>query len=125
MPGMGMCFVSIEFCRDNIPGYKDSSLLIPFLTGTLNGFAYWTVAFPADCIKSKIQTDFVMAKCIDQLPSPSFIKNVRLHINKYGLSSFYKGFEVILIRNPIVSGTAVVALESCQRYLDQRKMAHL
>lgn len=121
MPGMGMYFLSLEVCRNNISGYNDSSVLMPFLSGTMNGTAYWLAAFPGDCIKSKIQTDFVMAKNIDQLPSSSFIDNIGRHINKYGVRSLYKGFTVIMIRNPLVSGTGVVALETCQRYLDSSK----
>ena len=74
---MGMYFLCLEVCRNNIPGYNDGSMLIPFLSGTLNGTGYWLVAFPGDCIKSKVQTDFVMAKSIDQLPSSGFIRNVK------------------------------------------------
>ncbi len=74
--GMGMYFTCFEFCRNNIKGYNDH-LSMQFLSGTLNGIAYLLVAFPADCIKSKVQTDFVLAKNIDQLQTPSFISNVR------------------------------------------------
>mmetsp|Transcript_45937 Transcript_45937/g.73567 ORF Transcript_45937/g.73567 Transcript_45937/m.73567 type:complete len:328 (-) Transcript_45937:26-1009(-) len=122
--GLAAYFVCLEACREHMSGYEQSQLWMPFLCGTLNGLAFWLVAYPADCIKSKIQSDFVMARNIDELPSASFIRNSQTYIRQYGARKLYQGFGVILLRNPIVSGTSIVALETCQRYLDSRRTLH-
>eukprot|EP01083_Nonionella_stella_P270494 916045_1 len=115
--GMGMYFVSMELCKNNIKGYNDN-MFIPFMTGTCSAIMYWLAAFPGDCIKSQIQTDFVTATNIDELHTASFIRNIKAHVRSYGVRSLYKGFGVIMLRCPIVSGTAIVGVETGQKYID-------
>ena len=114
-------FLALELCRRHIPGYHDSTIVLPFITGVINGIVCWSVMLPFDCIKSIVQTEFgemiYKIETISQLPKASFRYNFKEFTKKYGYISLYKGYKVVMIRNFVVSGTCIVVLETLCKHI--------
>eukprot|EP00045_Choanoeca_perplexa_P016574 m.224715 g.224715 ORF g.224715 m.224715 type:complete len:304 (-) comp17298_c0_seq1:1640-2551(-) len=71
--------------RDDVPGAKIA------LAGGVSGMAYWTAGFPADTVKSKMQTDI-------NLRGSSFLQVFRSIVAKEGVLGLYRGWAVTVCR---------------------------
>jgi solute carrier family 25 carnitine/acylcarnitine transporter 20/29 len=71
------------------------------MAGSIGGISYWICCYPLDMIKSRIQQN-------SALPT-SILANARNMYRQEGLASFFKGFEVSLIRS-IPSAAATFTL---------------
>lgn len=123
VPSGAAYFGVLELSRRYLPGYDDSAVLMPFISGCFTGIATWTIAMPGDCLKSIIQTEFALAKCADTLPSSSVITNYRQIIAENGGSilRLYRGFHWVMLRAVVVSGVGVIGLENVVRFFDGKK----
>ena len=119
VPGVAGYFGGLELARRNLPGYDDSAVLMPFLSGISAGVFTWTFAMPGDCLKSIIQTEFALAKSADALPSASVIQNAKQLIAESGsIFRLWRGYPVMILRSLVTNGVCVVGLENVIRSLD-------
>ncbi len=121
VPSGAAYFGVLEVTRKYLPGYGDSAVLMPFLSGCFTGMATWTVALPGDCLKSIIQTEFALARNVDTLPSASLITNYRQIMNENGGNVFrlYRGYHWVMLRAVVVSGIGICGLENLVRFIDE------
>lgn len=108
IPVSSVYFVILEGCRRYIPNYNSSTFLYPFLTGSLCGTSSVIIGLPADCIKSRIQTNFVENK-IDI--STSFKRNFMNAVEQNGYFSLYKGIVPVVSRAILNTGCCIVVVE--------------
>lgn len=122
--GLGACFARdiplctayfgvLEFCRQYIPNYEQSTFLYPFLTGFLCGSCALFVGMPGDCIKSNIQTNFVNNSNI----SSSFMINMKSYTHNNGYIALFRGISPALLKHAIVGGCAIVCIEFVNKLL--------
>ena len=104
MPGFAIYFGSFEAFKklagvsdddklqNNFYGLTEGQIAIrKFLSGGFAGVITWTIAFPADTIKTKIQT----AKATEQTTNLKLMKRI---IKRDGFMSLYRGIHVQLLR---------------------------
>jgi len=119
VPGVAGYFGGLEAARKYLPGYNDSTVLMPFLSGAICGVITWTFAMPGDCLKSIIQTEFALAKSGEALPSTSVIVNARRLMAESGsIFRFWRGYRWMIARSIVTSGIGIVGLENVVRFLD-------
>lgn len=86
-------FPSFLYCK-KLLNYTGSNSHVDFaklvFSGGMTGAISWTIAYPIDVIKSKIQNK----ECKNTNTLHTFIK----HYKKEGLSGFYKGWRVAVVR---------------------------
>ncbi|CAK9047647.1 Mitochondrial substrate carrier family protein S (Carnitine/acylcarnitine translocase) (CAC) (Solute carrier family 25 member 20 homolog B) [Durusdinium trenchii] len=70
---------------------KDVALQWSALSGSAAGVAYWALPFPADTVKSKIQTDA-------RFQSQSFISVFKTILKEEGVKGLYKGCGITCLR---------------------------
>ena len=70
---------------------KDVPLYWSALSGSAAGVAYWAVPFPADTVKSKIQTD-------SRFQNASFSSVFKTIVKEEGLAGLYRGCAITCIR---------------------------
>eukprot|EP00484_Ammonia_sp_Unknown_P018531 CAMPEP_0197041206 /NCGR_PEP_ID=MMETSP1384-20130603/17788_1 /TAXON_ID=29189 /ORGANISM="Ammonia sp." /LENGTH=274 /DNA_ID=CAMNT_0042472087 /DNA_START=38 /DNA_END=859 /DNA_ORIENTATION=- len=73
VPACAAYMWGMEAVRRYVPQYHTSKVLGPFLAGAFAGTFCWIWAYPADTIKSIIQTDLAASKNGKGLPSASFV----------------------------------------------------
>ena len=120
VPSGAAYFTVLELSRRHLPGYDDSAVLMPFISGCFTGMVTWTIAMPGDCLKSIIQTEFALAKSVDTLPSSSLITNYRQILSENGGSIFrlYRGYQWVMMRAVVTSGAGICGLENLVRFID-------
>lgn len=97
VPGNGTWIGVYEFCRYQWQKYLgierkgDLPLVYSALSGSVAGMAYWAVPFPADTVKTKLQTD-------PRYFGMSFIAAFRKALNEEGAKGMYRGLPVTLSR---------------------------
>jgi hypothetical protein len=96
-PGNACYFAGYEvFCRALTPEGQSRSELSPWrlmLAGALGGVAYWTSFFPADVIKSRMQTE-----AADGGQRLGFAQTFRSIYSAQGVRGLYSGLGVTLVR---------------------------
>ena len=108
IPVSSVYFCILEGCRRYIPNYNNSTFLYPFLTGSLCGITSITIGLPADCIKSRIQTNFVES---EHGISTSFRHNFSNAVKQNGYLSLYKGIIPVVSRAILNTGCCIVVVE--------------
>lgn len=78
------------------------------------GVAFFLAAYPADYIKTLLQTDNIDRK---QAKYSSVIDCAKQRYQAAGLGTFYKGLGVALYRAAAVNAGGFFAFESCSRVL--------
>lgn len=97
VPGNGTWFGVYELCRYQWQKYLgierkgDLPLVYSALSGSVAGMAYWAVPFPADTVKTKLQTD-------PRYFGLSFTSAFRKALNEEGAKGMYRGLGVTLTR---------------------------
>ena len=95
-PGNACYFAGYEmFCRALTPKGQDRSELAPWrrmTAGALGGIAYWTSFFPADVVKSRMQTDAAGGQ------RAGFFATWRSIVAAQGVRGLYNGLGVTLVR---------------------------
>jgi solute carrier family 25 carnitine/acylcarnitine transporter 20/29 len=71
--------------------YIDIPFLAPALSGGFTGSLTWSIVYPLDVVKSKIQSN------IDGNPA-GYFKTVRKHYKNEGIKGFYKGWRAAVYR---------------------------
>jgi hypothetical protein len=93
--GTGVYFGGYETTKFILSGHnKQAGPATQFLAGGICGLMCWVVVFPLDLVKTLIQKEIL-------LPKPTYknaVECVRDIYKKSGLTGFYKGITVTLIR---------------------------
>lgn len=105
--GVGSFFTAHDLCmRMFTPigkSRKDVSQVGIMCSGASAGFAFWTIAYPIDLIKTKIQGDDIYDPRHNRYHSSLAIPSVKGYIrevyDKGGLRAFYKGYRVSVLRS--------------------------
>lgn len=113
MPGYFVFFGAYEGTRSLFtpPGCQKSDCgpLATMLAGAAGGVAFWTVIFPADLIKSRIQVSSL---------DGSFYQNTLMVVKNEGFLALYSGLTPTLVRT--IPATAVLFLT----YEGSKKLLH-
>lgn len=94
--------------RDSLEAWK----LVLF--GGAAGAAFWSMVFPVDVIKSKIQTDSYIAK---ERKYPQIAGCIRSVWMSEGIPGFFKGFIPCFLRSAPVNAATFMAFEMAMRAL--------
>ena len=85
-----------------------SQAYIPFISGGLAANTFWTISFPADCIKNKMMSS-------SDSNFKSISSTAKWIWKHYGIKGFYRGFVPCLLRSFPTNGAAIYAYEFCMR----------
>jgi len=112
-PGSSLWFLSYEWSskvmlkegqtKDDLPLWK------LMCSGAFSGIAYWAAFFPADVIKSKLQTSMTSNQSFWHL----FLKIKRTE----GLRGLYRGFMITAIKAIPANAILFMSYEACKRVL--------
>lgn len=117
--GMGIYFATYEALiakelrnkvyatREDIPPWKLC------MYGGLSGYALWTVIYPVDVIKSKLQTD--------SLTKPKYSSSLSVAKDVWrraGIKGFYKGFLPTILRAAPANGATFAVFELTMRFIN-------
>lgn len=117
--GMGMYFLTYEalvhhkLTRDGISRSELPSTYAMF-AGAMAGYGLWLTAYPADIVKSKLQTDALN-------PSERRYKGtldcIQQTFKQDGIRGFFRGLLPTLVRSPFANAATFVAFEWAARTL--------
>lgn len=122
IPGNVAYFVSFEqikVCLGLQNSKKSSSLNTweykwkSMLAGGFSGCAYWTICFPADVVKTRMQVESYYATL-------SFRQAAFAHYNETGLSGLYRGWGVTAVRSFITSAIVFSVFEQLSSIHDTK-----
>lgn len=88
--GCGFYFSVYEFA---LSSHRDLGSVQLMLAGGLAGISFWSVIFPIDCIKTRMQAD--------DLTTPRYRSSLdclRQTLNSEGFSSLYRGYLPVIVR---------------------------
>ncbi|KAI9338494.1 mitochondrial carrier domain-containing protein [Obelidium mucronatum] len=94
--------------RGDVPGWMQC------LFGAASGYALWTVMYPIDAIKSRIQTDSFEVK---DRKYKGIVDCVRKTLATQGVMGFYRGFVTTMLRAGPVNGFTFMAYEATMRVI--------
>lgn len=111
--GMGMYFLTYEalvqyklskdnITRDELPG------TYAMFAGAMAGYGLWLTAYPADIIKSKLQTDALNP---NQRRYKGVLDCIGQTIKTDGVKGFFRGLLPTLVRSPFANAATFVAFE--------------
>lgn len=108
------CFKGLACDRYNC---KSSDLSVPALFGMggLAGSLYWALLFPADVIKSKMQSDSI-AK--GERTYKTIAGSVRSLYKEGGMGVFYRGFVPCMLRSTPANGIMLMTVDKVRNYID-------
>uniref|UniRef100_A0A1B6IJU5 Mitochondrial ornithine transporter 1 n=1 Tax=Homalodisca liturata TaxID=320908 RepID=A0A1B6IJU5_9HEMI len=113
MPGYFVFFGGYEATRSMLtpPGKtKEECGTVPtMIAGAVGGFALWTVIFPADLVKSRIQVN-----CLDG----TFLSVTLDIIKKEGVKALYSGLRPTLIRTIPATAVLFLVYENSKHFLN-------
>ena len=117
--GLGMYFLTYEalvqyklskdrITRDELPG------TYAMFAGAMAGYGLWLTAYPADIIKSKLQTDALNPSARQYKGT---IDCIRQTFKADGVKGFFRGLLPTLVRSPFANAATFVAFEWAARNL--------
>ncbi|KAJ1025778.1 hypothetical protein NDA18_004112 [Ustilago nuda] len=117
--GMGMYFLTYEalvqyklkscnLTRDQLPG------TYAMFAGAMAGYGLWLTAYPADIIKSKLQTDALRK---EDRRYKGLLDCVKQIYRGGGVKGFFRGLLPTLVRSPFANAATFVAFEFAARNL--------
>lgn len=83
------------------------------LSGGLAGWAMWSVVYPLDVIKSKIQT------APEGVKRSEVLKSIRSEIKVNGISTVYRGLFVVLLRAFPANAACFLGYEKTKQFLNK------
>eukprot|EP00730_Choanoeca_flexa_P018774 TRINITY_DN9148_c1_g2_i1.p1 TRINITY_DN9148_c1_g2~~TRINITY_DN9148_c1_g2_i1.p1 ORF type:complete len:268 (+),score=38.45 TRINITY_DN9148_c1_g2_i1:202-1005(+) len=114
MPGNVAWYAFYDaICRLFVPEGKTKDDVAPWkfaLAGGLSGMAYWTAGFPADTVKSQMQTN-------PKLQGVGFLTVLRNIVAKQGVAGLYRGWLVTVSRALPSNAVLFMTYETVERLL--------
>lgn len=100
VPAQAVYFGGYEWAKgvQRQPGQTDRDLSTPQLlaAGSFGGLLYWSLTFPLDCIKSKMQADSVVPH---ERVYKSFAGTAAKMMRDDGMKAFFKGYTPCVLRS--------------------------
>ncbi|QDZ24926.1 mitochondrial carrier protein [Chloropicon primus] len=96
---------------------KPSDLSVPalFSMGGLAGSLYWALLFPADVVKSRMQSDSIVKSERTYKTIPGTIKSL---YRQGGIKVFYRGFLPCMMRSTPANGIMLMTVDKVRNYID-------
>eukprot|EP01065_Artemidia_motanka_P007033 TRINITY_DN13456_c0_g1_i2.p1 TRINITY_DN13456_c0_g1~~TRINITY_DN13456_c0_g1_i2.p1 ORF type:complete len:314 (+),score=74.60 TRINITY_DN13456_c0_g1_i2:60-944(+) len=110
-------FVSYQQARTWLTdgGRRQTTASTALVAGGFSGVAFWTVAFPADLIKSRMQTD----RTGDGAKTSPLSAARKIYAER-GLQGFFRGYMPCLLRAPFANAASFLGVEMTLRAAGQR-----
>lgn len=83
-------YQTTKWIVQNATPESDNSFIVSAISGGITGSLSWSIVFPFDVVKSKIQSELVEHN--------TFIDTVKNHYRKEGVKGFYKGWRAAVYR---------------------------
>lgn len=117
---MAVYFSSYEigmkmFVEEGEPSSK-APILASFFAGGFSGINSWLFTYPIDYVKTLVQSDNLASKKFS-----SAIDCARKQYKAEGLSTFFKGLGVTMLRSFPVNGAGFLAFESMIRLTGRKR----
>lgn len=109
--------LKVKLGKDLVNGGNDFLLKLgPFFAGGFAGVSSWSLLFPVDLVKSRVQRSFI---------NPTFLQ-IRQVVHdlwmRKGIVGFYSGLSTTMIRAFPIHAAYFFVYESVMRYLKQNEM---
>ncbi|KAN0021974.1 hypothetical protein ACTFIU_004123 [Dictyostelium citrinum] len=120
IPANACYFGAYELCREvlasnnNISVNQLSSLQI-MAAGGAGGVSYWTLTYPADVVKSTMQTDAIVKS---QRKYKNMVDCASKIYKQQGVAGFYKGFTPCFIRSVPANAACFVLYEKARQFMN-------
>ncbi|XP_033833397.2 mitochondrial ornithine transporter 1-like [Periophthalmus magnuspinnatus] len=116
IPGFFCFFGAYELSRSTFAKYmgtdKERIGMLPLVfSGGFAGACFWTVVFPIDCVKSRIQVYSLAGR------QEGFMKTFRAIIRQEGVAVMYSGLAPTLIRTFPANGALFLAYDSSRKFM--------
>ena len=90
----------------------EAPLHASLVSGGFAGLSFWTVAYPVDLIKTKMQTDNLCTR-----KYPNMVTTIQKILEEGGVKGFYKGYGVCILRAIPVNSGGFLVFEAMMRLL--------
>ena len=113
-PGFGIYFSTYNNLNNNYN--KSNSITKNFIFGSLSGFSAWLFIYPSDLIKTKYQSthnNYSLNQIIKEIYKTNNLKNNFIK----GITNFYTGFNLALLRAMPLHGGVFVGYELSKKIL--------
>lgn len=94
---------------------SDLSVGALFSMGGLAGSLYWALLFPADVVKSKMQSDAIRKSDRSYVTIPGTIKSL---YQQGGIKCFYRGFLPCMMRSTPANGIMLMTVDKVRNHID-------
>jgi solute carrier family 25 carnitine/acylcarnitine transporter 20/29 len=105
-------FLGYELCKKNL---RDRPHLASLMGGFIGGASFWTISFPFDVIKSKMQADVLYKP--DRM-YPTVTQSIKTIHRTSGIRGFYSGFSAGLFRTCVISGLSFLVYDRVREAVD-------
>jgi len=109
------CFKALA-CEQYNCKTTDLSVGALFGMGGLAGSLYWALLFPADVIKSKMQSDTILKSDRKYTTIATTIQSL---YKEGGIACFYRGFLPCMLRSTPANGIMLMTVDKVRNYIDQ------
>jgi len=89
--------------------------LAPLLGGLLGGASFWTLSFPFDVVKSRMQADAIQHSMRNY---PTVLSSIQTIYKLGGIKLFWTGYSAGMLRTCIISGFSFFVYDRIRQYLD-------
>ncbi|RVE63710.1 hypothetical protein OJAV_G00139030 [Oryzias javanicus] len=119
VPGYFCFFGAYELCRTMFADYMrcnkdDIGVLATMFSGGLGGACLWTVVYPMDCVKSRIQVMSLTGR------QAGFFKTFMAIARAEGIRTLYSGLTPNLVRSFPANGALFLAYEASRKLMMQQ-----
>eukprot|EP01132_Coremiostelium_polycephalum_P006246 gene6246-7777_t len=119
IPANGLYFGFYELTRRMLLSgnekLEDLSATKVMIAGAVGGVSYWTLTYPTDAIKSKIQTDSIFP---EQRRYHGILDCAKKVYKQEGIAGFYKGFGPCFIRSIPANAACFVLYEKARELMN-------
>jgi solute carrier family 25 carnitine/acylcarnitine transporter 20/29 len=120
-PGFGIYFTTYNYLKNNnnannnANNYLNTFILNTFIFGALSGLSAWIFIYPSDLIKTKYQAQnsTSLLNIIHNIWQENNINNNFIR----GLSNYYKGFNLAIMRALPLHGGVFLGYEVSKKYI--------
>lgn len=110
VPSIGVYFASYKYVRNALLGMGYDETLSTVIGGALAGASSWTLIYPADVIKTVIQT-----ATTPEARARSYMQTARYLFNEHGTGVFFRGLGPTVFRAFPVNAVTFVAYEESRK----------
>lgn len=113
------CYEAYTSAFAQLLGKRSKDELNPFLILTAGGCAGatgWSIVFPADVLKSHMQTSSVSTSAGKRAAALGIIATARAVYQAHGIRGFYRGWSAAVLRSFPANGSLFLGVEMTHRF---------